>query len=200
MKNKKIPIRCKGNRYLKHSDLRAFQGNLKEMSKKNYEKLRESLLKYGWIAPVFVWQNGENTEILDGHGRLLVLGELLKEGYAIDELPVVDIRAETRKEAAEILLSINSHYQKITEDGFYEFLYEFELNLRELDHLSLPEINIQKFEEHYLVEELKEPEFEEKEGQVTVRCFVPKSQRNDFLAELKKLVSTKYEEVIILED
>jgi len=113
---------------------------------------------------------------------------------------VVDIRAETRKEAAEILLSINSHYQKITEDGFYEFLYEFELNLRELDHLSLPEINIQKFEEHYLVEELKEPEFEEKEGQVTVRCFVPKSQRNDFLAELKKLVSTKYEEVIILED
>ena len=69
--NKEIPIRCKGNRYLKYSELKAFQGNLKEMSKKNYQKLKALILKHGLIAPIFVWNQ---KEILDGHGRLLVLG------------------------------------------------------------------------------------------------------------------------------
>ena len=112
--NKQIPIRCKGNRYLPFDKLKNFQGSLKEMSEANAGKLKASILKYGWVAPVFVWGG---DYILDGHGRLLVLGELLKDGYTIGELPVVDIEAQTKKEAAEILLAINSKYQTITDEG-----------------------------------------------------------------------------------
>ena len=143
MSIKTIPIRCKGNRYLKYSELVAFQGNLKEMSKENYQKLRSAILKHGWIAPIFVWNK---KEILDGHGRMLVLTELLKEGYSIGDIPVVDVEAKTRKEAAEILLSINSHFQSITEQGLYEFMHDFELDLEGIKDFTLPDIDLSHFE------------------------------------------------------
>jgi DNA modification methylase len=123
-----------------------FQGNLKEMSKINAEKLKKSIVKHGWIAPVFTW-NGNN--IIDGHGRLLVLGEMLKNGHSIGEIPVVDIQAKDRKEAAEILLSINSHYQKITGDGLYEFMNDMELNLEGLTDFVLPDIDLDRFEAEF---------------------------------------------------
>lgn len=145
---KQIPIRCKGNRYLPFKDFRRFQGNLKEMSKENAIKLEQSILEYGWIAPVFVWGNN----ILDGHGRLLVLEQLLKKGYTIDDIPVVDIEAKSKKEAAEILLTINSKYQTITAEGLYEFMSEMDLKLEDLDLIELPDIDLEQFEQEYFIE------------------------------------------------
>lgn len=153
MKIKNILIRCKGNRYLPHTKLKTFQGNLKEMSKKNSLKLRAQIIKHGWIVPIFVWKNGKNEEILDGHGRLLVLEDMIKEGYTIDDLPIVDIMAKTKKEAGEILLSINSHYQVITADGFDNFINEMKLSLKDLDNIVLPDINIDA-----LIKELEKEE------------------------------------------
>lgn len=48
-----IKIRCKGNRQISHDKLRHFQGSLKEMSVVNAKKLRESILRHGWIAPEY---------------------------------------------------------------------------------------------------------------------------------------------------
>jgi len=141
--NKEISIHCKGNRYLKYSELKAFQGNLKEMSKENYQKLKALILKHGLIAPIFVWNQ---KEILDGHGRLLVLKELFKEGYSIADIPIVDIDAKTRKEAAEILLSINSHFQTIKGEGLYEFMHNFELDFDTMKDYTLPDIDLSHFE------------------------------------------------------
>src|SRR3972149_3235450 len=147
---KQIPVRCKGNRYLPYDRLKTFQGDLKEMTEANAEKLKASILKYGWVAPVFVW-GGDYT--LDGHGRLLVLGQLLEEGYAIEDLPVVDIEAQTKKEAAEILLAINSKYQTITDDGLYQFMHEMDLNLEDLSIFELPDIDFKDFEAEFFSEE-----------------------------------------------
>lgn len=150
-KNKEIQIRCHGSRELPYDKLKTFQGNLKEMTKENCRKLKGSILKYGWCAPVFVW--GENY-ILDGHGRLLVLAELLKEGYSIGALPVVDIEADTKKLAGEILLAINSKYQTITDQGLYEFMETMEIGFDELGCFELSDINLEKF----AIEYYKEPE------------------------------------------
>ena len=139
---KHIHIKCKGNRYLSYSQLKTFQGNLKEMSKINVEKLKQSILIHGWIAPIFVWNN---DYILDGHGRLLVLSLLLQEGYTIGDLPIVDVEAQTKKEAAQILLAINSKYQTITDDGLYEFMNEMEINFKELEMFELPDIDMERF-------------------------------------------------------
>ncbi|MBI5885295.1 MAG: DNA modification methylase [Deltaproteobacteria bacterium] len=147
--NKQIPVHCKGNRYLPFDKLKTFQGTLKEMSEANAGKLKVSILKYGWVAPIFVWNK---NEILDGHGRLLVLGELLKEGYAIDDLPIVDIEAKTKKEAAEILLAINSKYQTITGDGLYQFMNEMDLKIEDLSIFELPDIDFKEFEAEFFSE------------------------------------------------
>src|SRR3989304_6287600 len=146
---KAIPINCKGNRSIPFSELRTFQGNLKEMSKESAGKLRASILKHGWVAPVFVW---DKDFILDGHGRLLVLAELLKEGYTIKDLPVCDIEATTKKEAAQILLAINSKYQTITDDGLYEFMAAMELDMGDLEEIDLPDIDFEKFGSNFFTE------------------------------------------------
>lgn len=147
---KTIPIRCKGNRCLPYDRLKTFQGDLKEMTEANAGKLKSSVLRYGWVAPVFVWGG---DYILDGHGRLLVLGELLKEGYTIDDLPVVDIEARTKREAAEILLAINSKYQTITDEGLYRFMHDMELDVEDLSIFELPDIDLGDFEAGFFTEE-----------------------------------------------
>lgn len=169
--SKEIPIRCKGNRYVAYRVLKDFQGNLKEMSKKNFDKFRRIILKHGWIAPVFVWND---NYILDGHGRLKVLDALIKDGYTIGDIPVVDIEAKTKKEAAEILLAINSHYQTITDEGLYEFLNEMKLDFDLLKDCDLPEIDVEKFELNFLKDknEMEDEVPEIKEGE-------PHTKRND---------------------
>jgi hypothetical protein len=142
----KIPIRCKGNRYLPYNQLKTFQGSLKELTKDNAEKLKRSILKFGWITPVFVWKK---NCILDGHGRLLILSTLLNEGYTVDDLPVVDIQAKTKKEAAEILLAINSHYQTITDEGLYEFMHDMNIDFEEFENFELADIDIEGFKGAY---------------------------------------------------
>ncbi len=169
---KTIPIRCKGNRHLPYDRLKAFQGDLKEMTEANAEKLKASILKYGWVAPVFVWGS---DYILDGHGRLLVLGGLLKEGYSIADLPVVDIEAQTKKEAAEILLAINSKYQTITDEGLYQFMHDMDLNLEDLSIFELPDIDLKEFEAEFFSEETEAAEEEE----IPAVPAEPKTKRGD---------------------
>ncbi|MBI5886139.1 MAG: hypothetical protein HZB85_06105, partial [Deltaproteobacteria bacterium] len=172
--NKQIPVRCKGNRYLPFDRLKTFQGDLKEMSEGNAGKLKASILKYGWVAPVFVWNK---NEILDGHGRLLVLGELLKEGFTIGDLSIVDIEAQTKKEAAEILLAINSKYQTITDEGLYQFMNEMDLGIEDLAIFELPDIDFKEFEACFFSEEGK-PEEEE----IPDVSAEPKTKKGDIYA------------------
>src|SRR4030067_241178 len=170
MSNKinKIEIGCKGSRTILHSKLKPFQGSLKEMSKLSAEKLKASILKYGWRFPVFVWNDGKTDWIHDGHGRLLVLAELLKEGYTIDALPVVDIHAKDRKEAAELLLAVNSKYQTVTEEGLYQFMHEMELKMEDLTAFDLPDIDMEQFEAGYFGD--KESKETEKNVQEEIKC------------------------------
>jgi len=141
-----IEIKCGGSRLVSHAELLAFQGALKTMSKDSALKLKKSIIKHGWIAPIFVWNN---NNIIDGHGRMLILAELVKEGYIIDELPVVDIDAKNKKEAAKILLAINSKYQDITDEGLYQFMAEMDLAAIDLDDLAMPDIDLDIFKSGY---------------------------------------------------
>lgn len=134
--NKTIKIRCTGSREMGFAELLPFQKNLKVET--NIEKLKNNILKRGFCAPVFVWNE---KEILDGHGRLKALTALQKERYIIPKIPIVDIFAKDKKEAAEILLSINSQYQQITTEGLTDFcadnLIELELLTNELELKTL---------------------------------------------------------------
>ena len=147
---KEIQIKCKGNRYLNYKEFKNFQGNLKTLTKDRMEKLKKEIIKLGWIAPVFVWNK---TEILDGHQRLFTLNEMLKEGYNIDNIPIIDIDAKNKTEAAKILLALNSRYGQITDEGLYEFMNLTGLKEEDLQEIELPDIDIDRFVEGYYQKE-----------------------------------------------
>jgi hypothetical protein len=137
-----INITCQGTRYVPIEDLEPFQGNLKVLTKKESDKLKRQIVHLGFSFPVFVWKDS----ILDGHNRIFAVQELKSEGYTIGDIPVVDIEAKNRQEAAEKLLALNSHYARITDEGLYEFLSENCLDIKDLAlDLSLPDIDMDKF-------------------------------------------------------
>jgi hypothetical protein len=138
---KEIRIKCKAADGLEIDELEAFQGELKTITDDGLEKLKKSIIKYGFSFPVFVWK----SKILDGHQRLKAIRQLVEQGYKIknNKLPAVRIEAKNEKEAAEKLLLINSRYAKIDEGGFQVFSSEFDLDLDEMASLiELPEIEL----------------------------------------------------------
>lgn len=165
---KAIKINCTAKDFLKLETLAIFQGNLKELSKENYEKLKAQILKQGFISPIHVWQSSEGKNyILDGTQRFNTLTAMQKEGFEIPELPCTFIHADSYKAASEILLSLVSQYGKVTEEGLYEFASTHEIDLSSIkDEYEVP-LDMDKFLKSYNeeieIKEKMEKEFEEKD-------------------------------------
>jgi DNA modification methylase len=100
--------------------LEPFQGGLKELTAREYGKLKKSLLENGVIVPFFVW--AETGKLLDGHQRRRVFES---EGWQMD-VPVVYISAENEQDAKRKLLVISSQYGKVTQEGFDEFTFDLD--------------------------------------------------------------------------
>ena len=141
-----VQIRCTAAVNIDLAKLTPLQGELKELSDVNFEKLKQSILKHGITFPFFVWQsNGENY-ILDGTQRDRVLKRMSDEGYEIPLLPCALIQAKDRREAAEKILLISSQYGKMTNNSLEDFLAENDLDLSELQNeLELPSIDLEFF-------------------------------------------------------
>ena len=104
------------------NDLWDLQGNLKDLSKLNYDKLKQSLEENGFIVPLFVWFDEQHRGYtLDGNQRLRVITTELPDGI---ELPFVRINAKDRADAKRKILLISSQYGKTTKEGFDEFTVE----------------------------------------------------------------------------
>jgi hypothetical protein len=137
---KTVRVTCRGAGTLPLDAIEEFQGNLKKRTKKDIEKIIKSILKWGFTFPFFVWENGGRNLTIDGHGRIIALGELRGQGYNLPPFPVVYIEAANEAEAKEKLLQQNSHYGTITREGLIEFVGDLEINMEEL---SLPDITIE---------------------------------------------------------
>ena len=121
--------------------LKSLQGDLKTLSFSDFEKLKKSILKYGFRVPAFVWRDSENELwIEDAHQRQKVLVALEEEGYIVPEIPYAEIYAKDKKEAAEMLLQITSKYGEINIDT--SFLEDFDLDMSFLEEISIPEFDI----------------------------------------------------------
>ena len=147
MSKQEIAIKCKGTSLIDISQLKDFQGNLKELKESEYNKLKNSIIKYGFRIPIFVWQNN----LLDGHQRIFTINKMCENGYYLNKkIPVIDIEAKDKREAKKLLLLINSRYGKVTDEGLYEFIETNDLNFDELKlELDLPEINLDDFQANF---------------------------------------------------
>ncbi|SEP80833.1 ParB-like nuclease domain-containing protein [Treponema bryantii] len=129
----KIAITCSTGDFLDLHQLTKFQGKLKFRDEQDVDKVKKSIIKYGFSFPFFVWKNKNWNYILDGHGRELALNELEKEGYEIPPLPVVYITAENDNDAKEKLLRINSRFGDITNNSFVQFSKGMNFDFKSID-------------------------------------------------------------------
>ena len=119
-----IDIKCETPVTLKLGELVPFQGDLKKRTSGNIKQLAESILADGLLMPFAVWKNEEGKNcLLDGHGRLAALSELLvKDGTIAEQVfPVIFVEAETEEQARKSLLQITSSYGHITKVGAEKF-------------------------------------------------------------------------------
>lgn len=119
----KISKTLKGLPTCDYRELIPLQGNLKDLSESNYNKLKKSLTEFGFIVPLFIWKHEGKNYIIDAHQRHRVL---MKEQAQPFLLPYVEIEADSEKEAKKRLLVISSQYGKITQEGFDEFAFDIE--------------------------------------------------------------------------
>lgn len=113
----KIKIQCEGSTSVLLEDLVDMQGELKSLTNENRDRLAVSILKLGFIAPIFVWLNPDGErKIMDGHQRVTTLTWLKSKGWSIPKLPVAVIYAATENDAREKLIQITSQYGDINLD------------------------------------------------------------------------------------
>ena len=121
----KINIKWDTSEQLALDELIPFQGNLKQRSQADIDKLKESLQREGLIMPFAVWKNEGKYYILDGHGRHEALRQLamtIDSGVQLtDKYPCLIIHADTEDDARKALLQITSQYGKITKAGVKQF-------------------------------------------------------------------------------
>lgn len=132
-----IRVTCRAADNLPIDALLEFQGNPKRLTVANRERLKASILRHGFAAPVFVWDDGGEKRILDGHQRLRTLQWMREQGEEVPEVPVAYIEAEDEQEARGKLLHLASQYGEFdTEDleAFTQGLEDVELtSLRLVD-------------------------------------------------------------------
>ena len=96
------------------------------------QKLKNSIIKNGFMTPLFVWQNKTDAILLDGFHRIIAFKELESiDGVNVPpEVPALFIDCKDRKDAKKTLLLLNSRYAKIQDAALWDFVSD--LNLDEL--------------------------------------------------------------------
>lgn len=104
--------------------VKPLQGDLKDLSKTNYDKLKRVLERRGFEVPLFIWAGDSDMWLLDGHQRTRVMTAEDMNDEGSYEVPYVLIEAADRVEAKQKLLEISSQYGHITQEGFDEFMVD----------------------------------------------------------------------------
>lgn len=101
------------------------------------EKVKQSILKYGFSVPFAVWYNEGEYYAIDGHLRKDLMYDLINDGVNVpSKLPAYRIDCNDEKEAIEMLLEIyNTKANPINSDVFNDWKLDldFELDITESD-------------------------------------------------------------------
>ena len=113
--------------------------NLKEAQGRDVSELINSIKTYGFAAPVFIWKDKKNdVYVMDGTGRSLAVTQMIADGYEFESIPYVEIQAETKQQAMELVPTYASSYGETTRDSMIKFSKG--LNLK-FDTIKIPGIS-----------------------------------------------------------
>lgn len=142
----KIKINCAEYKTAPLVSLRPIQGKLKNLSDKNFEKLKQQILDEGFISPFFIWIKDDERWILDGHQRHSVLMKMKEQGIQMpDDFPVYEIYAETYREACKRVLALSSQYGTINKQGLFDFIEDLGDFKEELDSFTFDSFDMESF-------------------------------------------------------
>lgn len=156
-KQTKISIAFEKTENVSIDDLVPFQGELKSLSKENYERLKKEIIETGFAFPFHVWRDASVNKIyiIGGHQRLRALKQMRDEGFTIPKVPANFIKAKSYKEAKRRVLQDVSQYGHVERQGLYEFMHEAEIDVDDLlPSFSIPEIemNLNLFKMEFFLE------------------------------------------------
>lgn len=160
--DKIVKIECEGKTEIDISELEIFQGDLKDLTEENYNKLKNEILEDGFSEPVSVWKHEGKNYILNGTQRFRTLTKMKQDGYTIPAIPINLIRAKDIKQASRKCLALTSQYGTMTADGLLEFTQKYELDIENVKvSFRFPEINLDNFDFSEEKKETKEKQYEE---------------------------------------
>lgn len=141
---KTIPIRWKDLEFIQ-------QENFKEWINDGDTKLIESILKYQFVDPFKVWEHDGKLFCLDGKHRYLDLLHVIELGHIVpEELPATFVHCENIKEAAELVLVYSSAYARITQQGLFDFVSNFDLDLSSMKEvINIQDFSMERFEQKF---------------------------------------------------
>jgi hypothetical protein len=154
--DKTVKISCTGTEFVDFHNLTEFQGDLKDRSIEQIEKLKKSILTDGFSYPFFIWQDNGINFIIDGHGRLTALFGLEKEGWVIPLLPAAYIKADNKHDAKLKLLKCVSRFGDITEAAYSYFTDG--INIEDLSEIEVQfdKVEILKLDSGKYLEEVRD--------------------------------------------
>lgn len=94
---------------------------LKDAKNRDVTELINSIKEFGFAIPVFIWQDKDDVYVLDGTGRSMAIKQMIADGYEFESIPFVEIIADTKKKAMELVPSIASSYGEVTRDSMISF-------------------------------------------------------------------------------
>ena len=122
------------------------QDGFKDLEPDAAHRLKASILANNFTQPFYVWEDPQNGTIfcLDGKHRTLMLEQLIKEGHNVPYLlPATFIHCENKKEAAKLVTIYSSIYARVSQQGLFDFMKEYDLDFSELqEHMDLPEFDL----------------------------------------------------------
>jgi len=149
----KLYVSCKGQDLIPIEHLTEYQGNLAEMSKENYAKLKNAFIKYGICFALTVWKHEGKNFIIDGTGRFRTLTKMRQEGFEIPPLPIVETECKDEAEAKRKVLLGRSEFHKTTDDGLSEFIAGAGIGFDEVrSDFDLSGIDFDKFDVNFNTE------------------------------------------------
>lgn len=149
---KKIRIDVEKMIHIPYDQLVIIQGNLKELSKTDYELFRDEILRLGFSEALGVWFDEGKYKVLSGTQRVRVVKQMVeKEGFQVDPLPCCIVKADTLQDAMQKILALAKQWGKVTQDGLYEFLtgINYQIDNLQRDLAGLPGLNVEQFKDNF---------------------------------------------------
>jgi hypothetical protein len=166
---KRIDNKILKSERVKWKDFKFIQNkNFKELTSEAFLKIKNSIMKNGFVESFKVWDNNGEIYCLDGYHRCLALEDFEKFGFNVPEQFNADfIECKNMKDAARLVGIYSSIYANVTDQGLYEFMHQYGLTSDDIRlEMDIPGIDMEKFEMNYFADDQEQEQEQDQETDV----------------------------------